>query len=64
MAHISTLDNLIDELMFLRTLYSGDIEVVVMQYDGGDDAPCYVLPAHTKDYPEDCGRIILHTSFV
>jgi hypothetical protein len=64
MTRMSTLDRLIEQLTFLRTLYSGDTEVVVMQYDGGNDAPCYVLPAHIKDYREDCGKIMLHTHFI
>ena len=64
MESTSTIDSLIESLIELKKLHSGDTEVVVMQYNGGNDEPCYVNPVHEKRYPDDFGRVVLQTFFV
>lgn len=64
MAPVSTIDTLIATLNDLKQLHGGETEVVVMQYNGGDDEPCYVKPVHEKRYADDFGRVILHTFFI
>ena len=64
MAIVSTIDTLIAALTELKQLHGGETDVVVMQYNGGDDVPCYVKPVHEKRYADDFGRVVLQTFFI
>lgn len=59
----NTIAALIRDLEALQLPLGADCEVSVMQYNGGDDAPCYVK-AMAPGPSEDCGRVVLFTTFI
>lgn len=59
----NTIAALIRDLEALQLTLGADREVSVMQYNGGDDAPCYVK-AMAPGPSEDYGRVVLFTTFI
>ena len=58
----NTIAALIRDLKALQIPLGADCEVSVMQYNGGDYAPCYVK-ARAPGPSEDYGRVVLATTF-
>lgn len=55
---IYTVNDMIKELQNLQSNGHGEKDIIVYQYDGGNDVPCYMKPVVNGD------RVVMETQYI